>query len=110
MRKATAFIAGFAAVLIAGAALAQIGSAPVFDVAGDQAVELTKPELVTEPTVEKSPAPIEKDRVADVVEALVECYLPARRSGERFLDTYRRVGIDPFKEAVYGTAGTKAVA
>ena len=26
----------------------------------------------------------------------------ARTDGERFLDTYRRIGIEPFKEAIYG--------
>ena len=25
-----------------------------------------------------------------------------REDGERFLDTYRRVGMEPFKEAIYG--------
>jgi len=31
-------------------------------------------------------------------------YLEARESpDERFLETVRRVGFDPFKEAVYGT-------
>ncbi len=38
------------------------------------------------------------------IEALVGRYKELRTDGERFLDTYRRVGIDPFKEAVYGSA------
>ena len=25
-----------------------------------------------------------------------------REDGERFLDTYRRIGMEPFKEAIYG--------
>jgi sulfite reductase (NADPH) hemoprotein beta-component len=25
-----------------------------------------------------------------------------REQGERFVDTYRRVGMQPFKEAIYG--------
>ena len=33
----------------------------------------------------------------------VERYKALRLAGERFLDTYRRVGIEPFKDAVYGT-------
>ena len=84
MRKATAFIAGFAAVLIAGAAVAQIGSTPALDAAGDQAVELTKPELVTEPTVEKSPAPIEEDRVAkaETPETKHEPHAPVEKKQE----------------------------
>ncbi|ATQ42371.1 nitrite/sulfite reductase [Caulobacter mirabilis] len=44
------------------------------------------------------------DRVADAVEILVETYLSARQGEERFLDTYRRVGMAPFKEAVYADA------
>ena len=36
------------------------------------------------------------------IESIVEKYLDLREEGERFLDTYRRVGIAPFKEAVYG--------
>jgi sulfite reductase (NADPH) hemoprotein beta-component len=46
--------------------------------------------------------------VPAAIEAIVETYLASREEGERFLDTYRRVGIAPFKEAVYGSS--KAVA
>jgi sulfite reductase (NADPH) hemoprotein beta-component len=35
------------------------------------------------------------------VEKTVELYLSVRHEGERFLDTYRRVGEVPFKEALY---------
>ena len=35
------------------------------------------------------------------IENIVEVYMDLREDGERFLDTYRRVGIAPFKEAVY---------
>src|SRR5512147_337435 len=41
------------------------------------------------------------DEVADAVETLVNTYVDLRRGGERFLDTYRRVGIEPFKEKLY---------
>ncbi|HEY9218539.1 MAG TPA: nitrite/sulfite reductase [Phenylobacterium sp.] len=41
------------------------------------------------------------DKVADAVEQLVEVYLRERKDGERFLDTFRRTGVAPFKEAVY---------
>ena len=44
------------------------------------------------------------DRVPDAVEALVETYLRDREPGERFLDTLRRLGPEPFKEAVYAEA------
>jgi len=42
------------------------------------------------------------DGVVDAVETLVTAYLGLRRDGEPFLDTYRRVGPGPFKEALYG--------
>ena len=43
-------------------------------------------------------------RVADAVDTLVDVYLRERRDGERFLDTFRRTGVAPFKEAVYADA------
>src|SRR3954471_21984104 len=48
------------------------------------------------------------DQVADAVENIVNVYLE-KRSGqdERFLETFRRVGIDPFKEKVYGNSQTR---
>jgi sulfite reductase (NADPH) hemoprotein beta-component len=39
--------------------------------------------------------------IADAVERVVGLYLKQRQPGERFLDTYRRVGIEPFKNIVY---------
>ena len=44
------------------------------------------------------------DRVGGAVEQLVDVYLREKKAGERFLDTYRRVGLEPFKEAVYAEA------
>ena len=44
------------------------------------------------------------NRVAGAIDELVEVYLRQRNEGERFLDTYRRVGLAPFKEAVYADA------
>jgi sulfite reductase (NADPH) hemoprotein beta-component len=43
-----------------------------------------------------------EDGIVNAVETAIETYLGIRQDGERFLDTYRRVGIDPFKEAIYG--------
>jgi sulfite reductase (NADPH) hemoprotein beta-component len=43
-------------------------------------------------------------KVAEAVEQMVEVYLRERREGERFLDTFRRTGVAPFKEAVYADA------
>jgi sulfite reductase (NADPH) hemoprotein beta-component len=48
--------------------------------------------------------------VPDAIAAIVERYKTLRNKGERFLDTYRRVGIEPFREAVYGADSEKAVA
>ena len=47
---------------------------------------------------------ISADRIVDAVETLVETYMALKRDGERFLDTYRRVGIAPFKERIYAPA------
>ncbi len=44
----------------------------------------------------------DEDGVVDAVEKVVERYRAVREGDERFIDTYRRVGMDPFKEAVYG--------
>ncbi|WP_066591737.1 nitrite/sulfite reductase [Sphingomonas pruni] len=43
-----------------------------------------------------------EDGIVDAVERVTDKYLELRDEGERFLDTYRRVGFDPFKEAIYG--------
>ncbi len=44
------------------------------------------------------------DEVVDAVETILNTYLDVRADGERFLDTYRRVGMAPFQEALYGSA------
>jgi sulfite reductase (NADPH) hemoprotein beta-component len=44
------------------------------------------------------------DKVAPAIDSLVDRYLSIRTGEERFLDTYRRVGLEPFKEAVYAQA------
>jgi sulfite reductase (NADPH) hemoprotein beta-component len=44
------------------------------------------------------------DQVAPAVEALVDAYLGLKTGEDRFLDTYRRLGPAPFKEAVYADA------
>ena len=43
-----------------------------------------------------------EDGVVDAVEKATEVYKALREGDERFIDTYRRVGLDPFKEAIYG--------
>ncbi len=44
------------------------------------------------------------DEIDGAVETLLNTYQSIRTGDERFLDTYRRVGADPFKEALYATA------
>ncbi len=44
----------------------------------------------------------DEDGVVDAVETVTDVYLAQREEGERFLDTYRRIGMNPFKEALYG--------
>lgn len=44
------------------------------------------------------------NRVAPAIDTLVDVYLRERQGEERFLDTFRRTGVAPFKEAVYADA------
>ncbi|ALE17131.1 Sulfite reductase [NADPH] hemoprotein beta-component [Altererythrobacter epoxidivorans] len=44
----------------------------------------------------------DEDGIVEAVEKATDVYLAQRTDGERFLDTYRRIGMDPFKEAIYG--------
>ena len=47
--------------------------------------------------------------VPGVIEKLIGCYLERRDSeAERFVDLVHRVGIEPFKESVYGNADQRA--
>ncbi|WP_447553037.1 nitrite/sulfite reductase [Vreelandella sp. EE22] len=42
-----------------------------------------------------------REDVPNVVEKVLEVYVAERHEDERFLDTYRRIGLKPFKERVY---------
>jgi len=42
-----------------------------------------------------------QEQMADVIESLINVYVDTRHDDEEFLDTVRRVGIDPFKTHVY---------
>ncbi len=44
----------------------------------------------------------DEDGIVDAIERVTDKYLSERTDGERFVDTYRRVGMAPFKEAIYG--------
>ncbi len=41
--------------------------------------------------------------IVDAVDTIVKTYLDIRKDGEIFLDTYRRVGVQPIKEKLYAT-------
>ncbi|MGE8356156.1 MAG: nitrite/sulfite reductase, partial [Microvirgula sp.] len=40
----------------------------------------------------------------DVIEKLLNTFIEHRAAGERFIDTLRRIGAEPFKERVYAKA------
>ncbi|MCS2610594.1 nitrite/sulfite reductase [Halomonas dongshanensis] len=42
-----------------------------------------------------------KEDVPDVIDKVLQVYIEQRTDEERFLDTYRRIGLKPFKERVY---------
>ena len=47
---------------------------------------------------------VPREKVADAVETIIDTYLGLRLEGEKFLATYRRVGMAPFKEKLYAAA------
>ena len=44
-----------------------------------------------------------RDEIVDAIGTIVDTYLKQRVNGEEFLDTYRRIGLQPFKETLYDT-------
>ena len=46
----------------------------------------------------------DEDGVVSAIERVVDAYLALRNDGERFIETYRRLGPKPFKEAAYDGA------
>ena len=43
-----------------------------------------------------------RNQVADMIARILEFYVQKRNDGETFVETYHRIGHNPFKEAVYG--------
>jgi sulfite reductase (NADPH) hemoprotein beta-component len=41
------------------------------------------------------------DGVVEAVDTIIQTYRSVRQTGERFIDTVRRTGINPFKEVLY---------
>ncbi|HIV70803.1 MAG TPA: nitrite/sulfite reductase [Candidatus Aquabacterium excrementipullorum] len=50
------------------------------------------------------------DEVTDVIEAVVETYRAQRAASEKFVDTVKRIGLDPFKTAANAVRRTTAKA
>ena len=48
------------------------------------------------------------DEAADAVEAVINAYLAQRQGSERFIDTVKRIGLDPFKAATNAVRRTTA--
>ncbi|ABC29339.1 Sulfite reductase, beta subunit (hemoprotein) [Hahella chejuensis KCTC 2396] len=42
-----------------------------------------------------------REQMADVIEKILDVYVSSRNDDELFIDTFRRIGITPFKERVY---------
>lgn len=42
-----------------------------------------------------------QEEIPDVIEKIIQIYLDERQSDEKFIETYHRLGMDPFKERVY---------
>src|SRR5437016_1136694 len=51
---------------------------------------------------------VPQDEVAATIERIVEVYRLERAGGERFIDTIRRIGIEPFKERAYAAHSAAA--
>ncbi|MDP1756499.1 MAG: nitrite/sulfite reductase, partial [Pseudohongiella sp.] len=43
-----------------------------------------------------------QDEVPDVIDKIVNVYQQHKTPGEKFINTYNRLGMEPFKEALYG--------
>lgn len=42
-----------------------------------------------------------QEEIPDVIEKIIQLYLKQRHADERFIDTYQRLGMEPFKEHIY---------
>lgn len=41
--------------------------------------------------------------IIDAIDTIIQIYMDLRQDGEIFIDTYRRVGVQPFKDKLYAT-------
>ncbi|MFT4766660.1 MAG: sulfite reductase (NADPH) hemoprotein beta-component, partial [Oleispira sp.] len=42
-----------------------------------------------------------RDRMVEMIRTLLDVFVAQRIEGEAFIETFRRVGMDPFKAAAY---------
>ena len=49
-----------------------------------------------------------RDRMAEVIRTILDVYVAQRIEGENFIETFRRIGMDAFKAAVYPAKAAKA--
>ncbi len=49
---------------------------------------------------------VPKTEVANTLERILQVYVEQREDDERFLDTFRRIGLAPFRARVYSAVGT----
>jgi sulfite reductase (NADPH) hemoprotein beta-component len=45
-----------------------------------------------------------QEEMPSVIKTIIAVYKANRSDGEKFLDTYKRIGMAPFKEQVYAKA------
>jgi sulfite reductase (NADPH) hemoprotein beta-component len=51
---------------------------------------------------------VPKTEVANTLERILRVYLARRQDGERFLDTFRRIGLEPFRVRAYAPGSNEA--
>jgi sulfite reductase (NADPH) hemoprotein beta-component len=48
--------------------------------------------------------------VVNAIDTILKVYVEQRQDSERFLDTYRRIGLEPFKSQVYASGEAEELA
>jgi sulfite reductase (NADPH) hemoprotein beta-component len=51
---------------------------------------------------------VPKTEVANTLERILQVYVESREAGERFLDTFRRLGLEPFRTRAYAPGSREA--
>jgi sulfite reductase (NADPH) hemoprotein beta-component len=53
---------------------------------------------------------ISRHEVVNAIDTILKVYVEQRQDSERFLDTYRRIGLEPFKSQVYASGEAEELA